>query len=49
MLKTFEDRYVGLEQEVLCEDCSSFSQKLQTIYESVVDAPATMGPEEIRH
>jgi hypothetical protein len=49
MLKTFEDRYVGLEHEVLCEDRSSVSQKLQTIYESVVDAPATMSPEEIRY
>ncbi len=49
MLKTLEDRFGGLEQEFLCEDLPSFSQKLQNIYESVVGAPATMSPEESRH
>ena len=49
MLKTCKDGYAGLEQELLCEGRSSVSQKLQAIYESVADAPATMSPEEIRY
>ncbi len=48
MLKTFEDSYVGLDKGFLGEDFSSVSQKLQSIYELVTGAPATMSPEEIR-
>ncbi len=48
MLKTFEDSCVGLDKGFLGEDFSSVSQKLQSIYELVTGAPATMSPEKIR-
>jgi len=48
MLRTFEDRYVGLGLEPLCEARWNIFRELRTIYEMVADAPPTASPEELR-
>ena len=49
MLKTFEDRYVGLELRSSCETNSSIFGRLRAIYEMVADASSATSPEELRH
>lgn len=49
MLKTYEDRCVGLELRSSCETRSSIFGRLRAIYEMIADAPPTASPEELRH
>jgi hypothetical protein len=48
MLKTFEDRHVGLDLGSSRKAPLSIYRKLRAIYEMVVDAPPTTSPEELR-
>lgn len=48
MLRTFEDRRVGLGPEPFCEKSWSVFRRLRAIYEMVADAPPTASPEQLR-
>jgi hypothetical protein len=48
MLRTFEDRHVGLGLGPFCKTGWSIFRELRAIYEMVADAPPTASPEELR-